>query len=217
MTGRISTHIKGQRLREYAAKLIDAGFNIRVVKALDVNQQQIPASWVVYEKDGNVGIVQYELLDSYSHSMPIEPSLSDGSAIAMFDASSELHVVHAEKTAQPENHGKFNGNKLFKNRGLRDFPDSRYELVEKDPPRLVPVRVVWQEIQQFSTVVEVQLDKGMLGSKDGRRKLREAMDEQLDLLTGEQQEEAHDESFAGNRSFISMEPIWDAVETPGTV
>lgn len=76
----------------------------------------------------------------------------------------------------------------------------------------VPVKVVWQETTQFSAIVEIEIEKGQSGDKAGRRKVREDVGAAIDELDEEARE--LDETFAGNRNFVSLKPIWDAVE-PG--
>jgi hypothetical protein len=117
----IATHVKGPELQAYAAELIDAGFTVRVVQAYDVNGQQIPCSWFLYEKDGCCGIVQKEL-DGYSHSMPVKPSKENGSAILITNAHWDLQVADAVRTARPQNGGPWVRG-VFKN----DASEARWE------------------------------------------------------------------------------------------
>lgn len=213
MTATVSTHVGPRELQRYAEKLIDAGFTVRVAKSLDVHGKQIPASWLVYEKNGNVGIVE-QGVDGYKHLMPVRPSHEDGSAILTFNDGWALHVVHAEKTASPDNvGGPQNGRKTFRNEGLKPRHSINYDVVGKDEPRVVPVKVVWQVVQQYETVLELEVTAGQMGSKTGRQQLRGQIDEKLDDLDDDYVQECIDENWHGPiRHIETMEPIWDAVE-----
>lgn len=78
----------------------------------------------------------------------------------------------------------------------------------------VPIKVVWQETSQHSSVVEVEIPEGISRTKAGRRELREVVDAAIDGLTEDQIE--LDENFAAGRHIVDLTPIWDAVEeVPG--
>lgn len=210
----IQTHIKGDALRAYADKLMDAGFTVWVSKPnMDVRDKVIPVSWFMYEKNGHVGIVS-EGLGGFSHSMPVHPTTRDGSAIAMFDEQWALHVEHAEKVCQPNNIGKYNGGRRFQNEGLTESRKARYIELARDPDIMVPVEVVWQEIQQFKTVVTVPMNVGMTRTKVGKQKLYKRIEAALDELDDEAKEEALDENWHGHRHIDVMNPVWHAVEPP---
>jgi hypothetical protein len=77
------------------------------------------------------------------------------------------------------------------------------------------VKVKWQEIQQYETVVEVELEPGMLRTKAGRHRVGDLIREQLSDLSEEQLAESVDENWHGPHLHVDdMQPIWDAVETP---
>ena len=212
MIARISTHIASRELQAYCRKLLGAGFNLLVATPRKrVDGKPVPVDWLLYEKDGNVGVVE-KTLGGYTHAMPVHPTRENGSAIVMFDNGWALHVTHAEKTAQPENRGRHNGNMLFKNEGMTDYRRKNYLPLEDDVPVTVPVTVVWQEIRQYVTVMDLEVKNGQLGSKEGRAQLRAQVDEKLDSVDLES-DELLDESWHGpHRHIEKMEPIWDAVE-----
>ncbi|QOP66201.1 hypothetical protein SEA_DANIELLEIGNACE_61 [Arthrobacter phage DanielleIgnace] len=211
----IGTHIKGDKLQDYADRLMDAGFTVWVSKPnVDVNHQVIPVSWFMYEKDGYVGIVS-EGLGGFSHVMPVRPTPEDGSAITMFEEQWTLHTVHAEKVAQPSNIGKYNGGRRFRNEGLTEARKDRYIEVFRDPEIMVPVTVTWLESNQYQTVVEVPISREMTRGRVGREKLRRRIEDALQELPEEVHDEALNENWEGPHVIVDdMKPIWDAVQPP---
>ena len=121
-------------MHDAVAALLAEGFD--VYRYMDRDRDMIPGKWVIIERGGNVGTVQYDPITGYSVDFAIKPSREVGSGLSVLrddepeaDAATVQSVVLAAGLATQDSYCNFATNgRALPNHGWAHFAWARERL-----------------------------------------------------------------------------------------